>query len=172
MSENGAEARAGEAGGGRYASREQAAPDFLAGLVIFLISLYVAYQAYRMPHFAGSGWLGSPGLTPGLIALVLLFLSGVLMLRARRFRLRLERLAPGVEAVRAGTCFGLILAYVAITPWIGYVPATFLLLFAFQTAFARKLSLRYLLVWSTGLSALLTAALWYVFGEVFYVPLP
>jgi hypothetical protein len=48
---------------GRYESPEKAAPDFITGLIIFAISIYVMVEAYHMPHFAGSGWLGSPGPT-------------------------------------------------------------------------------------------------------------
>lgn len=155
-----------------YANPEKAAPDFLAGAGLALLSLYVLVSSYRMPHFSGSGWLGSPGLTPGLIALVLLILSIALMVRARDFRLKVGPFSPRVETIRAASCFAMIFVYILVTPWIGYVPATFLLLFAFQTAFARKLSLTYVLVWSIGLSAVLTATLWYVFGEIFYVPLP
>lgn len=155
-----------------YESPEKAAPDFLAGAFLALLSIYVLISSYRMPHFSGSGWLGSPGLTPGLVALVLLLLSVALMVRARDFRLKLGPFSPKVESIRAASCFAMIFVYIAITPWIGYVPATFLLLFAFQTAFARKLSLLYVLVWSIGLSAVLTATLWYVFGQIFYVPLP
>lgn len=155
-----------------YASPEKAAPDFVAGVVLFLISVYVLITSYRMPHFAGSGWLGSPGLTPGLIAFVLLILSLALMVRARHFRLRFGRLQPRIEGIRAGACFAMIFVYILVTPLIGYVPATFALLFVFQTAYARKLSVRYVLIWSIGLSALLTFILWYVFGEIFFVPLP
>jgi hypothetical protein len=155
-----------------YASPEKAAPDFITGVVLFLLSLYVLVTSYRMPHFAGSGWLGSPGLTPGLIALVLLLLSLALMFRARDFRLRLGPLQPRIEGLRAGACFAMIFVYILVTPLIGYVPATFALLFVFQTAYARKLSVRYVLIWSIGLSALLTFILWYVFGEIFFVPLP
>lgn len=172
MSDSEAEGRQAGAGQERYESPEKAAPDFFAGVVVFVVSLYVLFESYHMPHFAGSGWLGSPGLTPGLIAIALLVLSVALMLRARRFRVRLGPMTPEIESVRAAVCFGMIFAYIAITPWIGYVPATFLLLFAFQTAFARKLSVQYVLVWSIGLSALLTTVLWYVFGEIFFVPLP
>lgn len=157
---------------GRYESPEKAAPDFITGLIIFAISIYVMIEAYHMPHFAGSGWLGSPGLTPSLIAIALLVLATALMVRSRNFRLRLGPITPEVETVRVATCFGMIFVYIAITPWVGYVPATFALLFAFQTAFARKLSVRYVLVWSIGLSALLTGVLWYVFGQIFFVPLP
>lgn len=155
-----------------YATREKAAPDFLAGVVLALISLYVLVTSVRMPHYSGSGWLGSPGLTPGLIALALLVLSIALMVRARDFRLSFAGFSPRIESLRAAACFAMIFVYIAITPWIGYVPATFLLLFAFQTAFARKLSIRYVLLWSIGLSALLTLILWYVFGQIFFVPLP
>jgi hypothetical protein len=156
----------------RYTTREKAAPDFFAGVVLALISLYVLVTSVRMPHYSGSGWLGSPGLTPGLIALALLVLSIALMVRARDFRLSFAGFSPRIESLRAAACFVMIFVYIAITPWIGYVPATFLLLFAFQTAFARKLSVRYVLLWSIGLSALLTLILWYVFGQIFFVPLP
>lgn len=155
-----------------YPSPEKAAPDFLAGAVLALLSLYVLVSSYRMPHFSGSGWLGSPGLTPGLVALVLLVLSVALMIRARDFRLPIGPWSPRIEGIRAAACFAMMFVYIAVTPWIGYVPATFALLFAFQTAFARKLSVRYVLIWSIGLSALLTALLWYVFGQIFFVPLP
>ena len=155
-----------------YSSREKAAPDFFAGVFLALLSLYVLVTSVRMPHYSGSGWLGSPGLTPGLIALALLVLSIALMVRARDFRLSFAGFSPRIESLRAAACFVMIFVYIAITPWIGYVPATFLLLFAFQTAFARKLSVRYVIVWSIGLSALLTLILWYVFGQIFFVPLP
>lgn len=155
-----------------YSSREKAAPDFFAGLVLALLSLYVLATSLGMPHYSGSGWLGSPGLTPGLLSVLLLLLSVALMIRARHFRVRLGGFSPRIESLRAAGCFVMIFVYIAITPWIGYVPATFLLLFAFQTAFARKLSVRYVLIWSLGLSALLTTALWYVFGQIFFVPLP
>ena len=155
-----------------YASPEKATPDFFAGAGLAVLSLYVLVSSYRMPHFSGSGWLGSPGLTPGLVALVLLVLSIALMVRARDFRLEVGPFSPRIETIRAAACFAMIFVYILVTPWIGYVPATFLLLFAFQTAFARKLSVRYVLLWSIGLSALLTAGLWYVFGEIFFVPLP
>lgn len=155
-----------------YESPEKAAPDFLTGVFLALLSLYVLVSSYRMPHFSGSGWLGSPDLTPGLVALILLILSVALMVRARDFRLKLGPWSPRIETMRAASCFAMIFVYILVTPWIGYVPATFLLLFAFQTAFARKLSVTYVLVWSIGLSAVLTATLWYVFGEIFFVPLP
>jgi len=150
----------------------RAAKDFFSGLVLFAVAVYVLIESYRMPHFAGSGWLGSPGLTPGLLGFALLVLSSVLMARGRQFRLSVVIPAWQVETLRTAGCFALMLAYVAATPRIGYVPATFLLLFTFQTVFAPRLTARHVLVWSLGLSAVLTAVLWYVFGQIFFVPLP
>ncbi|MEM7023556.1 MAG: tripartite tricarboxylate transporter TctB family protein [Pseudomonadota bacterium] len=151
---------------------KKAGGDFLAGLVIFLISLYVLFDAYRMPFYGDSGALGSPGLTPGLIASCMLVLSGVLMWRSRVFRLPNLLSAPDQRARRVLTVLGLVLAYVVLMPVIGYAPATFLLLAAFQIIFVRKRDLRFIILWGVGLSAVLTAILWYVFAEIFLIPLP
>jgi len=150
----------------------KAGADFVAGLVIFVISLYVLITSYRMPFYGDSGALGSPGLTPGLIALVMLALSAALMWRSRVFRFPLALKAPDEQARRVLMVLGLVIAYVALMPLIGYAAATFLLLFAFQTVFVKKRDLRFLLIWGVGLSAALTAILWYVFAEIFLIPLP
>jgi hypothetical protein len=151
---------------------KKAGADFFAGLVIFLISLYVLIEAYRMPFYGDSGALGSPGLTPGLIALLMLALSAALMWRSRVFANPFVLKAPDQAARRVLMVFGLVVAYVALMPVIGYAPATFLLLFAFQTIFVRRRDVRFLLIWGIGLSAVLTAILWYVFAEIFLIPLP
>jgi len=150
----------------------KAGADFLAGLVIFAVSLYVLIASLRMPYYGDAGALSSPGLTPGLIAVLMLVLSAVLMLRSRRFRLPVSFTAPSVETRRVLTVFGLVFLYVLLMPWIGYAAATFLLLFVFQTIFTARRNLRFLLLWAGGLSAALTAALYYVFGQIFMIPLP
>jgi hypothetical protein len=151
---------------------KKAGADFLAGLVIFLISLYVLIESYRMPFYGDSGALGSPGLTPGLIALFMMVLSAALMWRSRVFRVPFMLALPDESARRVLMVLGLVVAYVALMPRIGYAPATFLLLLAFQMVFARKRDLRILLIWGIGLSAVLTAVLWYVFSDIFLIPLP
>jgi hypothetical protein len=151
---------------------KKAGADFLAGLVIFLISLYVLIESYRMPFYGDSGALGSPGLTPGLIALFMMILSAALMWRSRVFRVPFTLALPDEPARRVLMVLGLVVAYVALMPRIGYAPATFLLLLAFQMLFARKRDLRILLIWGIGLSAVLTAVLWYVFSAIFLIPLP
>jgi hypothetical protein len=150
----------------------KAGADFLAGLVIFAISLYVMITSYRMPFYGDSGALGSPGLTPGLIALVMLALSGALMWRSRVFRVPQLLKVPDEQGRRVLMVLGLVVAYVVLMPLIGYAAATFLLLLAFQTVFVKKRDLRFLLIWGGGLSAVLTAALWHVVSEIFLIPLP
>lgn len=151
---------------------KKAGADFLAGLVIFVISLYVLIESIRMPFYGDSGALGSPGLTPGLIALFMLVLSAALMWRNRVFQIPWTIKPPDEPARRVLMVFGIVVLYVATMPVIGYAPATFLLLLAFQTIFVKKRDLRFVLIWGIGLSAALSAALWYVFGEIFLIPLP
>jgi hypothetical protein len=154
------------------AQLRKAGADFIAGLVIFVVSLYALIASIRMPYYGDAGALSSPGLTPGLIALFMLVLSAVLMLRSRRFRLPFTLSAPSIEARRVLTVFGLVFLYVLVMPWIGYAVATFLMLFAFQSIFVARRDLKFLLVWAGGLSLVLTAALYYVFGQIFLIPLP
>lgn len=150
----------------------KAGSDFLAGLAIFVISLYALIASIRMPFYGDAGALSSPGLTPGLVSLLMLILSAALMLRSRPFRLPFDLAPPSVEARRVLTVFGIVFIYVAAMPRVGYVPATFAMLFAFQTIFAARRDLRFLLLWGVGLSAALTAALYWLFGHIFMIPLP
>ena len=154
------------------AALRKAGADFIVGLVIFAVSLYVLITSIRMPYYGDAGALSSPGLTPGLIALFMLALSAALMLRSRRFRLPFTLTAPSIETRRVLSVFGLVFLYVLLMPVIGYAIATFLLLFAFQTIFTARRDLRFLLLWGGGLSLVLTAALYYVFGQIFLIPLP
>ena len=151
----------------------KAGADFVAGLVIFVVSLYVLIASLRMPYYGDAGALSSPGLTPGLIALFMLALSTALMVRSRRFRLPFTLTAPpSIETRRVLIVFGLVFVYVLVMPLIGYALATFLMLFAFQTIFTARRDLRFLVIWAGGLSLVLTAALYYVFGQIFLIPLP
>ena len=157
---------------GQDAPLRKAGADFFAGLVIFVVSLYALIVSIRMPYFGDAGALSSPGLTPGLISAFMLVLSAVLMLRSRRFRLPFTMSAPSIETRRVLIVFGLVFVYVLLMPWIGYAVATFFMLFAFQTIFTARRNLRFLLIWAGGLSLVLTAALYYVFGHIFLIPLP
>ena len=148
------------------------AGDFFAGLVIFLIALYTGYESVNMPFYGDSGVWGSPGLTPGLISAVLLLLSAMLMFRARHFARHHVGISISPVMRRGLGTFALIIAYVAAIPYAGYGPATFIMLFVFQTIYAKSRSLSFLIIWSLGLSAVLTVALYYVFAELFLIPMP
>ena len=146
--------------------------DFFAGLAVFLVAAYALYESVSMPFYGDSGLWGSPGLTPGLIAAVLMLLSAMLMFRGGGFSLAGRTFSIGVEGWRGLLTFGLIVAYVAAMPYVGYAPATFVMLFVFQIVFARQRDWRFLIIWALGLSAFLTAVLYYLFAEFFLVPLP
>ncbi len=149
--------------------------DLVCGAVIFLIALYVLIESIRMPFYREGleGFLSSPGFTPGLIAVGLLVLSAALMLRSRHVRLSFGVRTLEVETIRVMTVFGIIFAYILAMPWIGYVAATFLMMLAFQLIFAkRRREPFFIMVWGIGLSALITAALYALFGLFFLIPLP
>jgi len=152
--------------------KEKNARDFAAGLTIFAIATYALIESIRMPYYGDSGILGSPGLTPGLISAVLLLLSAMLMYRSRSLSLSGLAFSINVEGWRGLLTFGLIIVYVAVLPWVGYAPATFVMLFVFQVIFAQQRDWRYLIIWAMGLSAALTVALYYLFAEIFLIPLP
>lgn len=152
--------------------RGGSARDFFAGLVVFLVAAYALYESVNMPFYGDSGLWGSPSLTPGLIAAVLMLLSAILMFRGGGFSLAGRTLSIGVEGWRGLLTFGLIGTYVAAMPYVGYAPATFVMLFVFQIVFARQRDWRFLIIWALGLSAFLTAVLYHLFAEFFLVPLP
>lgn len=155
------------------ARRTRSHGDLFAGLVVFLIALYVLIEAIGMPQFGRRRpELSAPGLTPMLLAIGLMILSALLCLRSWRATLSLPRLRFTMESLRVGIVVAILVAYIVLLPAIGYVAATFLMLLSFQSAFAPKWTLRYLLVWCLGLSIMLTGTLWYVFARVFLIPIP
>lgn len=148
------------------------AGDFFAGLFIFLIALYTGYESIRMPFYGDAGVWGSPGLTPGLISGVLMLLSAMLMFRARRFARHHVGVSISPVMLRGLGTFALITAYIAAIPFAGYVPATFVMLFVFQLVYAKSRNISFLIIWGLGLSAVLTGVLYYVFAELFLIPMP
>ena len=149
--------------------------DFVSGLVVFCVALYAFIDSYAMPSFGtpDEAAYNTPGLTPMLVSGILVILSVALMFRSRGVSFADMHFGGfGGETRRVLMTFGIILVFVIVMPFIGYAPATFLLLFAFQTVFARKRSLFFVLVWGFGLSAVLTGTLYYVFANVFMIPLP
>lgn len=168
--ENTEEAAPGNGANGRKSPEM----DFIAGLVLFLVAGYALYESVYMPHFAKGfeGYLSSPGLTPGLLSVGLLIMSAVLMWRGRTFKLSFNISRPHIETWRMLLALFIVVGYVILLKALGYVIATFLMMATFQTVFSRRRSPKYILIWCIGLSAVLTAALYYVFAHIFLIPMP
>ena len=148
--------------------------DFITGAVMGIISLAMLVESIRMPYYEEGkrGLLSSPGLTPGLLAAGLLIMSLLLMFRARGFTVNLTRFRFEPETGRVLGVVAILVAYVAAIKPVGYVIATFVMLAVFQAAFMQRRTLKTLLLWPVGLSAVITGALYYVFAKVFLIPIP
>lgn len=147
----------------------------MAGLVIFIVALAILVESIRMPVFEKGlrGVLGAPGLTPALLAGGLVLMSLILMIRSRHFAVNLALVAPPrPETWRVIAMFGLASVYAYFMPIIGFTIATFATLCVFQIVFARRLSVRYVLLVAVLLSAGIAVALKLLFSRFFFVPLP
>ena len=148
--------------------------DFVAGLVILLVTVYTLIESIRMPYYEEGerGLLSSPGLTPGLLSAGLILMALALMFRNFRFRFTFQFKKPTIETWRILSVLIILVAYVGLMKPVGYIFTTFLMLASFQFIFARKQDLKYILIFCIGLSALVTGILFYVFGIIFMIPLP
>lgn len=163
---------------------EQESPDYaalrrgkekLAGIIVLALSGAAFIGALRLPTIGQDAdrILGAPGLTPGLLSLVLMLLSIILIARNWHTPISLGGMEFSATEKRMLGAFVLIIGYIGSLYWLHYAVATFIMMFVFQVAFAtRTRDLRYIAFWGIGYSAAITAALYYVFGEVFYIPLP
>lgn len=164
-----------EMDGAEARETERRSREKLAGVVVLAVSV-AALVASLLMERVGSGidrFLGAPGLTPGFLSGVLILLSAMLVLRNRDVPLPRPQVVLDQAQRRMLGVFVLIAVYIASLYWLPYLLSTFLMLAAFQLGFAsRRRSPRYVLTWCLGYSAAISGALWYVFGEVFYIPLP
>ncbi|MCW2306306.1 tripartite tricarboxylate transporter TctB family protein [Rhodobium gokarnense] len=149
--------------------------DKLAGIILLVISGAALINSLAMERI-GEGIdrvLGAPGLTPGFLSAVLVLLSIALIVRSWSAPLpRLPR-RLGETQKRMITAFAIIFLYIGSLYWVPYFVSTFVMLAVFQIVFAsRPRTLRHVLGWGLVYSAAVAGALYYVFGEVFYIPLP
>jgi len=119
--------------------------DLYFAVVLLAVSLAVVVESWRMPRLAELGVhpMSAPGLTPGLIGLVLALLGSALLWRSLR-----ARAAPtadaGPSAARAGlgwwrASLALLLCLAYALALLGRLPfqwATALYVFAFIAAFS------------------------------------
>ena len=122
--------------------------DLIFAVVLTAMSLYVLVASWRMPRLAELGVhpMSAPGLTPGLISLVLLGLGLALLWRSLRLPAPVPSLAPQADAASTAhntvwrrALLALVLCLVYALGLLGRLPflwATGLFVFAFIGAFA------------------------------------
>ncbi|MEQ8346918.1 MAG: tripartite tricarboxylate transporter TctB family protein [Sneathiellaceae bacterium] len=162
--------------------------DFLFSLVLIAVGIAAAAEAWRMPRFENLGVhpMTAPGLTPGLLGLVVAGLGLALLLGAVRAG-GWQRSAPataGQAAERRSTLGRVALALLLTLGYaaglVGHMPfwlATAIFVFLFVALFEwplhegwrrrlRGLAIAAVLAVATGL------AVTYLFEEIFLVQLP
>lgn len=162
--------------------------DFLTGLALILLSVYVLVESWRMPRLEHLQVhpLSVPGIVPAFLAMVLLIFGMILVGRSvkaggqrlgwTRESFRRVFFDPGNQRLLWTAVFAFIYAGV----FVGRVPywlATGLFIFAFVLAFERRggMSSR---EWKRNiltagiLAVIVTAAVSYTFERLFLVTLP
>lgn len=149
--------------------------DFIVSIVIILFSLFLIFQSIVMPKYEEWGLYATPGLSPLVFSLLLLFTGLILFIRSLlqqgyKIRLRREhfsRLCASVQVQRFLTVLGLVLLYALLLGKVhfiilstGYVAGT---IFYFRNT-----------RWWVNLliSVSIAAAIWVLFNVIFLVPLP
>jgi hypothetical protein len=167
--------------------RGMARADFVTSLFLMVLGIGVVAESWRMPRyteFASSVW-SAPGVTPGLIGVVLAILGAVLFFRSRRTH---PAEAPGEAASggaswpQAAVAFALCFGFAAIL--VGRIPfmvasflfvVAFILLFDFldnRDAYRDRLQLIRRVVTAAGVSGAAAWAISTIFQDVFFVRLP
>ena len=155
--------------------------DLWFSLLLTVLSLVVVIESWRMPRLEDLGVhpMSAPGLTPGLIGLVLLLLGLVLLLRSLRERRATASPVPSKPAVagnggRALLAVALCLAYAL--GLLGRLPfgwATGLFVFAFVAAFGFERARPWRTLGGAAAMAVFTAiAVTLLFEQLFLVRLP
>lgn len=162
--------------------------DFVTGLVLILVSLYVIVESWRMPNMEhlGAHPLSVPGIVPAFLAVILIISGGVLVIRSvlaggHRLGLSTEKLRetlakPGNQ--RLLITLGLTIGYAGVL--IGRIPyqlATGLFIFGFIVLFEWERGLtraRYarLIGVAAVLAAVTTGIVSWSFERLFLVTLP
>ncbi len=162
--------------------------DFITGIILILVSLYVLVESWRMPRMEhlGAHPLSVPGVVPAFLAVVLIAAGGVLAVRSvlaggHRLGLSMDKMR-GVLA-RPGNrrlLITLVLTVGYAGALVGRIPyelATGLFIFAFIVIFEWERGLaaaRWVraLVFAAVLAAVTTALVSWAFERLFLVTLP
>jgi hypothetical protein len=154
--------------------------DLWFSALLVVLSTGIVVESWRMPRLAHLGVhpMSAPGLTPGLLGLVLLALALALLLRSvRQRRVAVEGAeeeeAPGAVGrtlLTLGMCLGYALGLVGRVPfWLA--TGLFVLAFVGWFGFERDRPIRSLAI-AAVMAAVTAAAVTLLFQRVFLVRLP
>jgi putative tricarboxylic transport membrane protein len=150
--------------------------DFWFSLILIVFGGAAVFESWRMPRLENLGIdpLSAPGLTPGLIGLVVTGLGLALMARS----LRSPAVGKSEGAPRGWGRFSVTLALcfvyaVGLVGWLPFWAATGLFVFAFVTVFTwvGEIRLRQIL-FALILAAIVATTVMLLFERVFLIRLP
>lgn len=158
--------------------------DLISGLVVSVIGVAGFVEALRMPRFEtrNADPFTVPGLTPGIVSLVIAVLGLMLVLRALAGRGSSEPLPIGIwpEGSIKRTLFTIVTVVIYGGALFGRIPftaATALFIFVFTVGAEwlnpqRRMGLPALSAWALALALVAAFAIHYVFTVVFHIRLP
>ena len=169
--------------------RGMARADFYTALFLMVLGIGVAEESWRMPRFADLGqsvW-SSPGITPGMVGVVVAVMGAVLFFRSRKElqASKAEGDATGVGRagwVRAG--YTLLLCFIFGIGLVGRIPfqlASFLFMLAFivsfdfhdnRDAYRDRLRMARRVIVAVVIAGVAAWAISKIFQDVFFVRLP
>jgi hypothetical protein len=153
--------------------------DFWFSIAVTVLGVAVVAESLRMPRLENLGVhpMSAPGLTPGLIGLVLAGLGAALFLRTLRVRAAATAASAESEAGggrRLAISMALCLIYaIVLLGWLPFWLATGVFVFAFVLTFTwqRRAAAR-LAATAAALAISVAAAVTLLFERVFLVHLP
>ncbi|NQT57869.1 MAG: tripartite tricarboxylate transporter TctB family protein [Bacteroidetes bacterium] len=155
--------------------KETAKPDFIAAVVLIILSLTILGISLAMPKYVEWGLYATPSLAPTIFSILLLFCSLILLIRsiaARGYAIRLTK-AQFLLFIKSKTlhhflaAFGFVILYYLLIGRIHFVLVSTLYLFL------NILYFRGVKWWKNLIISTVTAVvIWYCFNYLFLIPLP
>lgn len=154
--------------------------DFFTSIFLFLLGLIVFIISIRMPTFreVGANAYSAPGIVPGILGFILLFMGGILFIRSvirKGYRVRLS--SQGIKLFfknnpikRLLIALFLSVFYVILLGKINYFLLTGIYIFLFIWSF--ELRTKKTLFFALLEAFLIAACISYVFRYLFLVTLP
>lgn len=140
--------------------------DFRVGIVFLLISLFVIFEANKMPK-SMPGISFGPGILPLWLGIVMAVLSVILIKQSLSVKNVKTGVLGGKEVVQVGTLFIIMVVYLGIMDFIGFGLDTFILV----TFLSKRLG--GYAIWKCALLGAITGGLTvYLFRVLLDMPLP